>query len=81
MSPAILGGVVIGAFVAFCFWRILTRVGYPPWAALLAFVPVVGQLILIVWLAFGRWPLLEVVEACRRWSNIRPSGDMRDDGP
>jgi hypothetical protein len=68
MSPAILGGILLGAFLALCFWRILSRVGYTPWAAFLVFVPVVGQIILIVWLAFGRWPLLQYMEAWRRWS-------------
>jgi len=43
------------------------RVGYTPWAALLVFVPFVGQAILIAWLAFGRWPLLQYVEAWPRW--------------
>ena len=68
MSPAILGGLLLGAFLALCFWRILSRVGYTPWAALLVFVPLLCQIILIAWLAFGRWPLLEYMEAWHRRS-------------
>jgi hypothetical protein len=63
----ILSAFVFYAFLAYCFWRILLRVGYPPWAAFLSFVPFLGQAILVAWLAFGRWPLLEYVETWREW--------------
>lgn len=63
MSPVILGGLLFYAFLAYCFYRILLRVGYTPWAALLVFVPFVGQALLIAWLAFGRWPLFDQIEA------------------
>jgi hypothetical protein len=52
--------------MAYCFYRILYRVGYTPWAALLVFVPFVGQAVLIAWLAFGRWPLFGQLEAWLR---------------
>lgn len=44
----------------------MSRVGYTPWAALLVFVPFVGQAVLIAWLAFGRWPLFVQLEAWLR---------------
>jgi len=59
MTPAILGGVLLAAFLAFCYWRILSRAGLPGWGALLVFVPFVGQIALAVWLAFGRWPSVD----------------------
>jgi len=59
MTPAILGGVVLAAFLAFCYWRILSRLGLPGWAALLIFIPFVGQIALVAWLAFGRWPAVD----------------------
>ncbi len=74
MSPAILGALVFYTFIAWCFWRILTRVGYTPWPALLVFVPFIGQSVLIVWLAFGRWPLLQYLESSRRWPGEGPHG-------
>lgn len=66
MSPAVLGGLLFYAFLAYCFYRILSRVGYTPWAALLVFVPLIGQAVLIAWLAFGRWPLFDQIEAWLR---------------
>ena len=74
MNPVILGALLFYGFLAYCFYRILLRVGYTPWAALLVFVPFVGQTMLIAWLAFGRWPLLRRVEAWPAWP-----GDEDDD--
>jgi hypothetical protein len=34
-------------------------VGRAPWPAFLAFVPFLGQTLLIMWLAFSRWPALD----------------------
>jgi hypothetical protein len=34
-------------------------VGRPPWPAFLVFVPFIGQAMLIMWLAFSRWPALD----------------------
>lgn len=59
MTPAIIGGLLLGAFLTFCYWRILSRAGLQPWAALLVFVPFVGQILLVTWLAFGRWPAVD----------------------
>jgi len=66
MSPVVLSGLLFYVFLAYCFYRILSRVGYTPWAALLVFVPFVGQAVLIAWLAFGRWPLFAEMQAWLR---------------
>jgi ABC-type Fe3+ transport system permease subunit len=44
MSPVFLSGLLFYAFLAYCFYRILSRVGYPPWAALLVFVDVMKEM-------------------------------------
>jgi hypothetical protein len=51
--------LLLAGFLAFCFWRILSRVGRAPWPAFFVFVPFIGQTLLIMWLAFGRWPALD----------------------
>ena len=51
--------LLLAGFLAFCFWRILLKVGRAPWPAFLVFVPFLGQTLLIMWLAFGRWPALD----------------------
>lgn len=76
MNPLVLGALLFYGFVAYCFYRILLRVGYTPWAALLVFVPFVGQTILIAWLAFGRWPLLARMETWPTWP-VEESDEMR----
>ena len=77
MNPYILGGLVFYGFLAYCFYRILTRVGLTPFAVLLVFIPFVGQTILIAWLAFGRWPLLQHAEAWRDWYEQVTDEDVR----
>ena len=52
--------VVILAIIAFTiwlYWRIFEKAGYSGALSLLNFVPGVGQLICLVILAFGRWPI------------------------
>lgn len=59
MSLTVLGWLVVAGLLAYCFWRILTRLGLPAWAAFLVFLPFVGQMLLVVWLAFTRWPAVD----------------------
>lgn len=54
-----VGWLLLGGFLTFCFWRILSRAGHAPWPAFLVFVPFAGQMLLIIWLAFSRWPALD----------------------
>ena len=37
------------------FWKILGRMGYPPWLAIMASIPLVN-LILLYYIALSRWP-------------------------
>jgi hypothetical protein len=63
-----LGCVVLGAICLFalailalliyCWWRICAKAGYNGAMALLMLVPL-GNLILILILAFGDWPILK----------------------
>jgi uncharacterized membrane protein YhaH (DUF805 family) len=48
--------VMIAAFI-WIYWRIFQKAGYNGALALLNLVPGVGQLICILILAFGRWPI------------------------
>ena len=40
-------------------WRVLKRTGNVPALALLGFVPILGPLIVLFVLAYGRWPRFE----------------------
>jgi hypothetical protein len=37
------------------FWKILGRMGYPPWLAIMAAIPVVN-LVLLYYVALSPWP-------------------------
>lgn len=54
------------------FWKILGRMGFPPWYAILAAVPVVN-LMLLFYVALNPWP----VEA--RWAGPRGGGPSGQD--
>lgn len=45
------------AFMVWLYWRIFTKAGYNGALSLLNLVPGVGQLICLIILAFGRWPI------------------------
>lgn len=49
--------IVIIAFMIWLYWRIFVKAGYNGALSLLNFVPGVGQLICLLILAFGRWPI------------------------
>ncbi|MDP8261527.1 MAG: hypothetical protein P9M01_04205 [Candidatus Kappaea frigidicola] len=54
--------LAITALVVTCFWQILKKAGYPGPLSLLVLVPGLGQLaalIIIIMLAFGKWPVYE----------------------
>jgi uncharacterized membrane protein YhaH (DUF805 family) len=69
-------GVVILAIVAFTiwvYWRIFAKAGYNGALSLLNFVPGVGQLICLVILAFGRWPVEDQLAALQGSPNVPPA--------
>jgi uncharacterized membrane protein YhaH (DUF805 family) len=62
-------GIVIVALVVFTiwiYWRIFVKAGFNGALSLLNLVPGVGQLICMVILAFGRWPIEDELAALRR---------------
>jgi uncharacterized membrane protein YhaH (DUF805 family) len=59
-------GAVLLAIVAFTiwvYWRIFVKAGYNGAMALLNLIPGIGQLICIIILAFGRWPIEDQLAA------------------
>jgi hypothetical protein len=51
-------GLLIAAFLIYCFWRILEKAGYPGALALLNLIPL-GHVVLLIWFAFAEWPTLQ----------------------
>jgi uncharacterized membrane protein YhaH (DUF805 family) len=59
-------GIVLLAVIGFTiwvYWRIFVKAGYNGALSLLNFVPGVGQLICMIILAFGRWPIEDQLAA------------------
>ena len=48
--------LLIGVLLAFAWARIFRRIGWPPWLAVTAVVPVVA-LVMPVVVAYSRWPV------------------------
>jgi uncharacterized membrane protein YhaH (DUF805 family) len=68
-------GIVLVAIVAFTiwvYWRIFAKAGYNGALSLLNFVPGVGQLICMIILAFGRWPIEDELAALRIPGSVPP---------
>ena len=55
----------LGLLVIWPAWRILTRVGLPPWMAILAVIPYVN-VVLLFYVAFTEWPIDRELRASRR---------------
>jgi hypothetical protein len=51
--------LALATFLIVPAWRIVRRTGRHPALALLLFLPAIGALILVLILAFGRWPSLQ----------------------
>jgi uncharacterized membrane protein YhaH (DUF805 family) len=73
-AASVIGGMIIGygivlvaifAFTIWVYWRIFVKAGYNGALALLNLVPGVGPLIVMVVLAFGRWPIEDELAALR----------------
>lgn len=71
-----LAGLLIGLFIALgllalfaltvvIWWRIVSRTGHSGWLSLLMFVPL-ANLVLMLILAFGEWPIYRELEELRR---------------
>ncbi len=57
--------IVIMALTVWIYWRIFVKAGYNGALALLNLVPGVGPLVVMVILAFGRWPIEDELAALR----------------
>ena len=66
--------VALIVFTIWIYWRIFAKAGFNGALSLLNLVPGVGQLICMVILAFGRWPLEDELDALRRGGP--PAGPM-----
>ena len=77
----VYGIVIVGlvVFTIWIYWRIFAKAGFNGALSLLNLVPGVGQLICMVILAFGRWPLEDELDALRRGG--LPAGPMPAAGP
>jgi hypothetical protein len=76
LANAIAGGLVIWAFIAIVFvvlyivalYKMLSKAGYSGWLALLTLIPFFGGIIgfiLILWLAFADWPVLQELRSLK----------------
>lgn len=66
MTLALVYGIVvlgILAFMIWVYWRIFAKAGYNGALSLLNLVPGIGQLICLIVLAFGRWPIEDQLAA------------------
>ena len=76
--PAVIGlvafaivGLIVLAFVIFaivCWWKIFAKAGYSGALGLLLLVPF-GELIMLLILAFGKWPALQDLARLRQQLN------------
>jgi uncharacterized membrane protein YhaH (DUF805 family) len=58
--------IALVVFTVWIYWRIFAKAGFNGALSLLNLVPGVGQLICMVILAFGRWPIEDELAALRR---------------
>lgn len=69
--PYVLGVLVIGALLAYAWSRVFRRIGWPPWLAVVAVIPLIAAVVLVV-VAFSRWPLEDrVAELERELARLR----------
>lgn len=67
IAVLMIGCVVLAlvAFSVFVWWRIISRTGHSGWLSLLMFIPVANIVVLLI-LAFGEWPIYRELEDLRR---------------
>jgi heme/copper-type cytochrome/quinol oxidase subunit 2 len=67
---AIVGLIVLGLviFAIICWWKIFAKAGYSGAMGLLLLVPF-GELIMLLILAFGKWPALQDLARLRQQLN------------
>jgi uncharacterized membrane protein YhaH (DUF805 family) len=50
-------GIAVFIFFIYCYWKICAKAGYSGALSLLNLVPIVGSIIVVCILAFGKWPI------------------------
>ena len=55
----------IFAFTLYIFWRLVSKTGHSGALSLLAFVPI-GNLILLLYMAFGEWPVEKEIRSLKQ---------------
>jgi uncharacterized membrane protein YhaH (DUF805 family) len=60
-----LFGLAIFVLSVIVWWRIVSRTGHSGWLSLLMFVPI-ANIVLMLILAFGEWPIYRELEDLRR---------------
>ena len=82
-AASVIGGMIIGygivlvailAFTVWIYWRIFVKAGYNGALSLLNLVPGVGPLVVMVILAFGRWPIEDELAALRAAAPMPAAG-------
>src|SRR6266700_1739607 len=72
--------IAVIAFGIFVWWKIFSKAGYSGALSLLLFVPI-ANLIVILMLAFGEWPILQELKALRQQAMMRQSYPQGPQGP
>ena len=57
VALALVFVLVLVVFPIWCFWRICSQAGYHGAMSLLLLIPLIGGIVLILILAFSRWPI------------------------
>jgi hypothetical protein len=63
----------IVAFMIWVYWRIFAKAGYNGALSLLNLIPGIGQLICLIILAFGRWPIEDQLPPPAAGTSVMPS--------
>jgi hypothetical protein len=64
-------GLIVLIFFVIVYWRIFSKAGYPGALGLLMFVPIANLVIILV-LAFGEWPILSELKRLRMQVGSQP---------
>jgi len=62
-------GTVYLVVALICWWKIFSKAGHSGAMGLLILIPVIGELIMLLILAFGKWPALQELARLRQQLN------------
>ena len=76
MFGIILTGLIVAlaltVFFVWMFWRVFTKTGMNGALGLLCLIPSIGPLICLLILAFGRWPIEDLLQAHVSGAVVQP---------